>query len=290
MNYSSDALSHRLGENALIHISHSNSHLLDGTNKGIDVAGDRLSWEVREVIRQHPFLKEISFVGNGIGGLIVRYAISKLYEVDPHCIGNCVATIAGLTPVNYITFATPHMGCRGSVSWFAENLWSYIDIVKPTTEQLFFRDKQQSGLPLLYEMSIGNTIYMKALGLFKHRILYANIEGDHRVSYQSGAIWPYRLDGAYWEKPFNFDPKYNNIVVRPAWVTPEKGNTYYAMSSEETQIAFDLLSLSWDRYDVYFDGWFASWLNHDNIIVADKEVNSIGRGVVHHFVDTFPLK
>jgi hypothetical protein len=74
-------------------------------------------------------------VAHSLGGLVARYAIARLYENLPksalsnltensldeehtnsmHCLEQpCEARIAGLEPVNFITFATPHLGSRGN--------------------------------------------------------------------------------------------------------------------------------------------------------------------------------
>lgn len=88
--------------------------------------------QVLSVIKRTPHLQKISFVGHSLGGLVCRYAIAKLYEQrsarvvceqDMECSLNgstnsCAEevskrNIAGLEPMNFITFATPHLGCRG---------------------------------------------------------------------------------------------------------------------------------------------------------------------------------
>lgn len=79
------------------------------------------------MIKRHPSLQKISFVGHSLGGLIARYAIGRLYEQEsreelPHNSDDIGDTcpirepkerIAGLEPVYFITFATPHLGSRG---------------------------------------------------------------------------------------------------------------------------------------------------------------------------------
>lgn len=89
-------------------------------------------FQVISVIKRHPDLQKISFIGHSLGGLVARYAIAKLYrkeltrEVcqqdgesrvdgpgDQRPEEKLKGKIAGLEPVNFITSATPHLGSRG---------------------------------------------------------------------------------------------------------------------------------------------------------------------------------
>lgn len=73
------------------------------------------------VVERHPGLQKISFIGHSLGGLISRYAIAKLYtEERLEETGDLLykeravkGKIAGLEPMNFITSASPHLGCRG---------------------------------------------------------------------------------------------------------------------------------------------------------------------------------
>ena len=88
-------------------------------------------FQVKYVISRHPSVQKISFVGHSLGGLVARYAIARLYEQDltqeisqtngdcgtDHLGDSCPegkfkGKIAGLEPMNFITFASPHLGSR----------------------------------------------------------------------------------------------------------------------------------------------------------------------------------
>lgn len=88
--------------------------------------------QVISVVQRYPNLCKISFIGHSLGGLIARYAIALLFgrdymnrvsKIDGEtgsngCAkvlheDNYIGKIAGLQPVNFITFATPHLGSRG---------------------------------------------------------------------------------------------------------------------------------------------------------------------------------
>lgn len=87
-----------------------------------------------EVIRRWPGICKISFVAHSLGGLVARYAIGRLYGLSaktqsasipgyssngeanisaPHLDQFYEANIGGLEPMNFVTFATPHLGSRG---------------------------------------------------------------------------------------------------------------------------------------------------------------------------------
>lgn len=89
-----------------------------------------------DVIRRWHGVHKISFVAHSLGGLVARYAIGRLYGLSPrtecasipiyspngeanisisspHADHIYEAKIGGLEPVNFVTFATPHLGSRG---------------------------------------------------------------------------------------------------------------------------------------------------------------------------------
>lgn len=108
--------------------------------------------QVLSVVRRWPEVRKISFVAHSLGGLVARYAIGRLYDysspLGPVGIGTtknsfseeqtedskqCLeqsykAKIAGLEPMNFITFATPHLGSRGHKQVHKLALYSHIKI------------------------------------------------------------------------------------------------------------------------------------------------------------------
>ena len=61
--------------------------------------------QIKRLVSANPFLRDISIVGNSLGGLYARYAVSLLYEPR-------AKSIAGLRPKTFMTVATPHLGVR----------------------------------------------------------------------------------------------------------------------------------------------------------------------------------
>lgn len=78
---------------------------LDKTFDGVQAGGERLAAEVRQIVAANPSLHTISFIGNSLGGIYSRYAISLLWQPESK-------TILGLTPITFMSIATPHLGVR----------------------------------------------------------------------------------------------------------------------------------------------------------------------------------
>lgn len=84
-------------------------------------------------------VQKISFVAHSLGGLVARYAIGRLYEQPSQFDSNInegsggKGLIAGLVPMNFITFASPHLGSRGNkqvrcavLPGYFAFLWSFL--------------------------------------------------------------------------------------------------------------------------------------------------------------------
>ncbi|XP_020257940.1 putative lipase YOR059C [Asparagus officinalis] len=179
--------------------------------------GERLAKEVVSVVAHRPELRKISFLSHSLGGVVARYAIARLYTQNdersfPEESGDCKTCnsgihcleyklkgkIAGLEPVNFITFATPHLGSRfhkqmpilrGSaalekvacrISWIAGR----------TGKQLFLKDHDDGKPPLLLQMVYDNEDlqFMSALQCFNRRVAYSNVCFDFAVGWKTSSI------------------------------------------------------------------------------------------------------
>ncbi|XP_048622266.1 uncharacterized protein LOC106407307 isoform X1 [Brassica napus] len=170
------------------------------TFDGVDVMGQRLAEEVRTVIKRHPSLQKISFVGHSLGGLIARYAVACLYEQEsPQNSEEPKERIAGLEPVCFITSATPHLGSRGhkqvplfSGSHTLEKLATRMSwCLGKTGKHLFLADGDDDGKPPLLLRMVSdrrNLKFISALRCFKRRIAYANTTFD-RILSSSGLLF-----------------------------------------------------------------------------------------------------
>jgi len=176
-------------EDVVVHCSGCNS--ATRTFDGIDVMGRRLAEEVISVVECRPELKKISFVAHSLGGLIARYAIALLYENETaaqtdyheeyekdvnHARSNQPTgrgKIAGLEPMNFITFVTPHLGTRSHKqipllhgSYKLEKMAFRMSwIAGRSGKHLFLKDIEDEKPPLLLQMvtDYGDLHFMYAI-------------------------------------------------------------------------------------------------------------------------------
>ena len=127
-------------------------------------------------------LTKISVVGYSLGGLIARYTIGLLYSRG---------YFAKLQPVNFTTFASPHLGVRTPFMGVHYSVWNILGARTLSTSgrQLFTIDTfRDSNRPLLSVLADPSSIFMGALSKFKHRVLYANIINDRSAPYYTTSI------------------------------------------------------------------------------------------------------
>eukprot|EP00591_Stephanopyxis_turris_P009562 CAMPEP_0195526112 /NCGR_PEP_ID=MMETSP0794_2-20130614/26985_1 /TAXON_ID=515487 /ORGANISM="Stephanopyxis turris, Strain CCMP 815" /LENGTH=492 /DNA_ID=CAMNT_0040656729 /DNA_START=117 /DNA_END=1595 /DNA_ORIENTATION=+ len=176
-----------LGESFVVHSSQCNE---DKTHDGIVTGGERLVTEILDVIRHEVTDMEgrlsygrrvedvtISLVGNSLGGLYARYAISRLRDImrvvdgdDDDNDGTDMMWIDRRMHFNvFCSTATPHLGVASHtyipVPRAAEK--RIAEAMGPTGRDLFrFSD-------LVRNMGT-NPYFLEALGTFRKRIAYAN--------------------------------------------------------------------------------------------------------------------
>ncbi|XP_052887602.1 uncharacterized protein LOC108464816 isoform X5 [Gossypium arboreum] len=209
----------KLPDKVIVHRSECNYSKL--TFDGVDMMGERLAQEVLDVVKRRPEVRKISFVAHSLGGLVARYAIGRLYENSTKLgqSGPFVSTltgehtnssmqdlqqhsedrIAGLEPMNFITFATPHLGSRGHKQLpllcglpFLEKRASQTAhfVVGRSGKHLFLTDNDEGKPPLLLRMvDDGDDLkFISALHAFKRRVAYANANYDHMVGWRTSSI------------------------------------------------------------------------------------------------------
>ncbi|XWS24049.1 hypothetical protein CRYUN_Cryun28dG0067600 [Craigia yunnanensis] len=308
-------------EDVIVHCSECNSSR--ATFDGVDVMGDRLAEEVKYVISRRPSVQKISFVGHSLGGLVARYAIALLYKQDltrenSKTNGDCgtdhlgdsspegkfKGKIAGLEPMNFITFATPHLGSRWHKqvpilrgSRALENVAARISwFLGRSVKHLFFTDGKNGELPLLLRMvsDCEDLKFMSALESFRRRVVYANSSYDHIVGWSTSSLR--RRNELPQIKHLPRGEKYPHIVN----VETAKTDTLDEVPSEakingnekinlEEEMIRGLTKVSWERVDVYFKGSRQRLLAHSTIQVKNYCINSDGADVVQHMIDNFLL-
>uniref|UniRef100_A0A0E0KIH3 DUF676 domain-containing protein n=1 Tax=Oryza punctata TaxID=4537 RepID=A0A0E0KIH3_ORYPU len=257
-------------EDVVVHCSGCNGAAR--TFDGVDVMGRRLAEEVLSVVECRPELQKISFVAHSLGGLIARYAIALIYEsateIDSHEEHEKQVTdvssnqpidrgkIAGLEPINFITFATPHLGTRSHKqipllrgSYKLEKMAYRLSwIAGRSGKHLFLKDIEDGKPPLLLQMV---TDY-----------------GDLHF------IYPHVV---YVEKPKVQDIDFSDSIIYQAKTTIEM---------EEVMLK-GLNRIPWERVDVSFKKSRQRIFAHSTIQVKTYFFNSDGADVIFHMIDHF---
>ncbi|GFY80670.1 alpha/beta-Hydrolases superfamily protein [Actinidia rufa] len=217
--YAAEQFVKKLPDKVIVHRSECNYSKL--TFDGVDRMGERLAGEVLDVVKRWPEVRKISFVAHSLGGLVARYAIGRLYELFPKMettglSGNCSsrehlnkltqhpekhfgARIAGLEPMNFVTFATPHLGSRGHRQLPFLCGLPFLERSAPQTahlivgrsgKHLFLTDNDEGKPPLLVQMvnDSNDVKFMSALRSFKRRVAYANANYDYVVGWRTSSI------------------------------------------------------------------------------------------------------
>ncbi|XP_050216999.1 uncharacterized protein LOC126667906 isoform X2 [Mercurialis annua] len=318
--YAAEQFVKKLPDKVLVHCSECNYSKL--TFDGVDLMGERLAKEVLAVVKHKPDMKKISFVAHSLGGLIARYAIARLYENLPKLglasvSGNslneerdnsmecaepaCEARIAGLEPMNFITFATPHLGSRGNKQLPFLCGLSFLErracqtahlIVGRTGKHLFLTDNDDGKPPLLLQMvnDSNDLKFISALRAFKRRAAYANANYDHMVGWRTSSI----RRQAELPKPnlLATDQKYPHIVHIEVETKDEHRDKASAVTAEqptdlEEEMIKGLTQVPWERIDVSFHKSRQRYIAHSTIQVKIYWLNSDGADVVFHMIDNF---
>mmetsp|Transcript_50955 Transcript_50955/g.159787 ORF Transcript_50955/g.159787 Transcript_50955/m.159787 type:complete len:382 (+) Transcript_50955:49-1194(+) len=191
-----EELSRRSGGRALVLSAASNQ----GQNRdGIAAGGKRLVREIRSVVTKHHGLAEISLVGNSLGGLYTRFAVSELLEES--------GLVGGLRPAAFVTIGCPHLGVRSFTFLpLPPSLQSLARFfVGQTGEELMLRDAEG----LVQRMAEPGSRFLAALRSFRRRALYANLWGDFMVPFGTAAIEP------SWGPGFSDEQNVESFLARP---------------------------------------------------------------------------
>ncbi|KAM0915574.1 hypothetical protein ACQ4PT_010745 [Festuca glaucescens] len=328
-------------EDVVVHCSGCNS--ATRTFHGVDVMGRRLADEVISVVKCRPELKKISFVAHSLGGLIARYAIALLYEnetaTQTDCNEECEkdvndarrnqptgrGKIAGLEPMNFITFATPHLGTRSHKqmpllrgSYRLEKMAFRMSwLAGRSGKHLFLKDIEEEKPPLLLQMvtDYGDLHFISALCSFKRRVAYSNVCGDFIVGWRTSSIRrqhelpkvsnvliisPSLVCNSllmkfplHQKQDFVHDGKYPHVVYvekpKAQDVDFSDAVIYQAKTTSEMEEVMlkSLNRIPWERVDVSFKKSRQRFFAHSTIQVKTYFLNSDGADVIFHMIDHF---
>ena len=180
-----DTLQEEFGDHGIeILIPQSNSS--NFTYDGIEVGAERITHEIENHIqkigRAGTKINKISIIGYSLGGLIARFVVGLLYKNG---------VFENIRPLNFATFATPHLGLRTPTPGFLAQMWNWLGskMLSTSGQQMFLVDNfRGTGRGLLDVMADPNSIFIKGLRLFKNKTLYANTKNDHSVPFYSASM------------------------------------------------------------------------------------------------------
>jgi len=156
------------------------------TYDGIETGAERVTREIEEVLeeleRKGDKIAKISIIGYSLGGLVGRYTVGLL---------QARGLFDRLQPMNFTTFATPHLGIRTPLLGWRNHIWNVIGArtLSVSGHQLFLIDSfRDTGRPLLSVMADANSTFISGLKRFHHRSLYSNIINDRSVTFYTSYI------------------------------------------------------------------------------------------------------
>ncbi|GLI61352.1 hypothetical protein VaNZ11_003715 [Volvox africanus] len=209
VKYLSKLLIERFGNKGFV--LNFSGNLKFATYDGIDICGERLFQGVKSthdnLVHQGTPPTHISFIGYSMGGLITRYAAGRLFSEG---------YFDQVTPLNFITIATPHLGSWRQPKGATTRLVNVVTsaALSRTGVQLCLGDLTPWGVPLLCVLSHPGLNFMAAMRGFKNIVAMANVRYDRMVTFCSAAM---QLEDPY--PPHGFeravalvDPAYMSIV------------------------------------------------------------------------------
>jgi len=156
------------------------------TYDGIEVGGERVTQEIADELARLSSrgvsVKKLSMVGYSLGGLVARYAIGILYAKG---------IFDTIEPINFTTFATPHLGVRSPLRGLHNHIWNVLGArtISMSGRQLFLIDSfRDTSRPLLSVLADPDSVFLQALSRFQSRSLYANIINDRSAVYYTTGI------------------------------------------------------------------------------------------------------
>lgn len=183
------------------------------TYDGIELGGERLAHEIENELdtleKEGRSIRKISIIGYSLGGLVARYAIGLL---------EAQGWLDKVEPVNFTTFASPHVGVRAPLKGWWGKFWNVMGArtVSMSGQQLFMVDSfRDTGRPLLSILADPESIFIKGLKRFQKRSTYGNILNDRTTAFYTTSLSK--------EDPFqdlqdiniNYVDGYEQVIIDP---------------------------------------------------------------------------
>ncbi|KAI1104716.1 DUF676-domain-containing protein [Jackrogersella minutella] len=156
------------------------------TYDGIERGGERVCLEIEEELEsirnRGGKITKLSIAGYSLGGLVARYAVGLL---------EMRGVLLQVEPVNFTTFASPHLGVRTPSRGWHNHIWNVLGArtLSMSGRQLFtIDDYRGTGRPLLAVLADPESVFISGLKKFKRRTLYANVVNDRSATYYTTGI------------------------------------------------------------------------------------------------------
>ncbi|ETS82239.1 hypothetical protein PFICI_07241 [Pestalotiopsis fici W106-1] len=209
------------------------------TYDGIERGGERVCLEIEEELetikKKGGKITKLSLVGYSLGGLVARYAVGLL---------GAKGILDEIEPVNFTTFASPHLGVRTPLRGWHNNVWNVLGArtLSMSGRQLFTIDNfRDTGKPLLSIMADPRSIFMAGLAKFKRRTLYANVVNDRSAVYYTTGIAKTDPYTDVSKIKANYVPGYDDVILDPSHpvspLTP-KNEPVSLVSVKETAVSY----------------------------------------------------
>lgn len=231
------------------------------TTDGIQNGGSRLAKEVHDFIvndvkKNYSDDKEnthftISFVGNSLGGLYARYALSEIKLDQPLEDG------ITLHPQVFATTATPHLGVASHTFLPLPKTLEYVigHTLLSTGKDLFRVAKASEDCTddLIFKMGTDYLTFLEPLSKFKKRIAYANaFSTDFQVPTATAAFLSTKSTYPHSVKINDSDHRDLPFVVARAKTDPNKDilveeDLNNELPSKEHAMSVKLDALGWEK-------------------------------------------
>ncbi|KAK6502755.1 hypothetical protein TWF481_007802 [Arthrobotrys musiformis] len=210
MEYLAESLKSRYDDSQLIvHVAARNSG--NYTYDGIELGGERLAAEIEELLEDFAdkgvIIRKFSIAGYSLGGLVSRYVVGVLYSKG---------IFDKIKPVNFTTFASPHLGVRTPKLGLHHHIWNVIGArtLSASGRQLFTIDSfRNTTRPLLSILADKDLAFWKGLSAFKNKVLYANIINDRSVTFFTSGISKFDPYADLDMVEYKYLPGYGDVLI-----------------------------------------------------------------------------